>query len=113
TAPSASAAAAPSGGFYAILGRFGCGGLGFRGRDRHSVVDHGGARRGPARLVDAHQALLAHVRATAGHRDDVAVDLGDRVVDVVHVRLDDVHEHLVALAEGHGALLDLLARALH
>ena len=47
----------------------------------------------------------------AGDRDDVAVDFGDRVVDVVHVRLDDLDEHLVALAERQRALLDLLAGA--
>ena len=47
-------------------------------------------------LLDPHEALLAHVRAAAGDRDDVAVDLRDRVVDVVHVRLDDRDEHLVA-----------------
>ena len=65
-----------------------------------------------ADLVDAHHPLLAHVRRGAGDRDDVAVDFGHRVVDVVHVRLDDLHEHLVALAERQRALLDLLAGAL-
>ena len=48
----------------------------------------------------------------ATDRDYVAVDFRDRVVDVVHVRLDDLDEHLVALAEGQRPLLDLGAGAL-
>ena len=48
----------------------------------------------------------------AGDRDDVAVELGHGVVHVVHVRLDDFHEHLVALAERKRAFFDLLASAL-
>ena len=45
--------------------------------------------------------------------DQVAVDLGDRVVVVVHVRLDEVDVHLLAGPERHRVLLDLRARALH
>ena len=48
-----------------------------------------------------------------GDGDQVAVDLRDAVVRVVHVRLDDVDVDLLARAERHRVLLDLLARALH
>ena len=45
----------------------------------------------------------------AGHRDDVAVDLGDRVAGAVHVRLDDLDVNLLALAERQRPLEHLLA----
>ena len=63
-------------------------------------------------LVDLDQLALADERAAAGDRDHVAVDLRDRVVDVVHVRLLDLDQDLLALLERQRALLDLLARAL-
>ena len=66
---------------------------------RSASVDEHGARRRAARLVDAHEPLLADEAARRRDRDDVAVDLRDRVVDVVHVRLDDVDVDLLALAE--------------
>src|ERR1019366_2787880 len=89
-----------------------------RRRDAGGSADHltrlvqeqrGGGRA--TDLVDAHHPLFTNARGRAGDRDDVAVDFGDRVVHVVHVWLDDLHQHLVALAERQGALLDLLARA--
>src|SRR3954451_6643711 len=57
--------------------------------------------------------LPAHVRAAAGDRHDVAVDLRDRVIDLVHVRLHDLDEHLVAVVEGDRLVADLVERALH
>src|SRR5207248_7380489 len=109
TAPPASAAAAPGARLYAIgllvirrgVGRGGAVGIHERGP--------GG---GPSDLVDAHQPLLAHERAAAPDLDDVAVDLGHGVIDLVHVRLDDLDEHLLAGAERQCALLHLIARAL-
>ena len=109
TAPSASAATAPRLRFYGIA--------------RPLVAVDGAAasrpaarpwrpRCGPASSMRTRR-LLPDERAAAGDRDDVAVDLRHRVVDVVHVRLDDVDEHLVAGAERHRALLDLVGRALH
>ncbi len=51
-------------------------------------------------------------RPPPGHRDDVAVDLRDGVVDLVHVRLDDRDENLVARAERDRALRDVVVGAL-
>src|SRR3954451_15668676 len=85
---------------------------GRRGRGRAVVDEHRG-RRGPPGLDDPHEALLAHVRAAAGDRHDVAVDLRDRVIDLVHVRLHDLDEHLVAVVEGDRLVADLVERALH
>ena len=81
------------------------------GRAHHLavLVQQQRARGGAADLLDAHHPLLAHVRGGAGDRDYVAVDLRHRVVDVVHVRLDDLDQHLVAGVERQRALLDLLA----
>src|SRR5579863_1619441 len=98
TAPSASSAAAPGGRFYAILDR---------DRSQQRLVDrHGLGSRAPDGL-DAHHQLLPHEPPAAAHRDDVAVDLRDRVVGRVHVRLDDLDQHLLADAERDCALLDL------
>ena len=63
-------------------------------------------------VLDPDQLLLADERAAAGDRDHVPVDLRDRVVDVVHVRLLDPDEDLLALLEGQCAVLDLVPRAL-
>ena len=66
-----------------------------------------------ARLLDPDELLLAHERDAVDDVDQVAVDLGDRVVLVVHVRLDEVDVDLLARPERHRVLLDLRARALH
>jgi hypothetical protein len=67
-----------------------------RRRPRASTAPGGGA----ARLLDPDELLLADVRDRVRDLDQVAVDLGDRVVLGVHVRLDDVDVHLLALGTG-------------
>ena len=67
---------------------------------------------GAARLLDPHEHLLADVADAVADLDQVAVDLRHRVVLGVHVRLDDVDVHLLALAERDALLLDLRPRAL-
>src|SRR2546426_2973048 len=62
-------------------------------------------------LFDPDQPLLTDEGAAARYRDHVAVDLRDRVVDVVHVGLFDPDQHLLALSERKRAGLDLLAGA--
>ncbi len=87
--------------------------LALHARDVGTVRPHERrARRVAARVLDPDEPLLADVRAAAGDRDDVAVDLGDRVVHVVHVRLDDRDQHLLAGVERHRALVHLVERAL-
>src|SRR4051794_6227656 len=83
-----------------------------RGGHALGRVDQGRLSGAPAHLLDPHQRLLAHEGRRTEHRYDVAVQLRDRVVLVVHVRLLDVHEHLLALAERERALLDLFGSAL-
>src|SRR5262249_43105970 len=117
TAPSASAAAAPGARLYAIrlaaIRRSGVvGAVGGLAATRVRGGDPRGPRRRPAPVVDAHEALLADQPAAAGDLDDVAVDLGHGVVDLVHVRLDDLDEDLLAGTKRQSALLHLLARAL-
>src|SRR5205807_4196655 len=69
------------------------------------LVEQRRAGGGAPDLVDPHHAVLAHAGGGAGDGDDVAVDFRDRVVDVVHVRLDDLDEHFVSGPERQRALL--------
>ena len=85
----------------AVLGRLGVGAGQHRAGDR------------AARLLDPDELLLAHERDAVDDVDQVAVDLGHRVVVVVHVRLDEGHVDLLAGPERHRVLLDLGPRALH
>ena len=74
-------------------------------------VDEGCLGGRAARLLDPHQRALADSGA-AEDRHDVAVELRHRVILVVHVRLLDHDQHLLALAKRQRSLLDLLTRSL-
>src|SRR3954452_23940213 len=116
TAPAAPSAAAPSrgGGFYGVVPGSAVGSaVGIvRGFTRvRPVTDEGSGCRGASHALDAHQTAIAHEPATPGDAHDVGIDARHRVVDVVHVRLLDPHQNLVADLERKRPLLDLSAGA--
>src|SRR3954453_5942563 len=116
TAPAAPSAAAPSrgGGFYGVLRRTSVGSaVGFTGGFAcvRPIADEGSGRGGPSDALDADQPAIAHEPAAPGDAHDVGIDARHRVVDVVHVRLLDPHQDLVADLEGKRPLLDLSAGA--
>ena len=51
---------------------------------------------------------LADEWPATGHADDVGIDASNRVIDVVHVRLLDLYQHLLADLKRQRPLLDLL-----
>src|SRR5436190_19494746 len=68
------------------------------------VPDDHGIGRAPPHLLDPDQLPFADEAPRGGDRDHVAVDLRDRIVLVVHVRLLDLHEPLLPRPEPPRAL---------
>src|SRR5919198_1349556 len=112
TAPAAPSAAAPSRGsrFYGLAARIAAGFISDFPVARR-LPDEGCCGGGPPHALDAGEAAPAHEPTAAGDAHDVGVDAGHSVVHVVHVRLLDPHQDLVAHLERQRPLLDLLPRA--